>query len=126
MGMPNTPPATRSSTTPSTPRWNSSRIRRGNCIRDKPRLRATYRTPGARSARKVDRPPGPELPHFHRDVAVLRNRHRRRGRPGGRVAPWRPLLLPDRPGNNQIDSLQNVVEQPRLGLLIDRCKWLTF
>ena len=27
------------------------------------------------------------------------------------------LLLPDRPANNQIDSLQNVVEQPRVGLL---------
>ena len=81
---------------------------------------------GAPSAQKVDRPPGPELPHFHRDVAVLRNRHRRRGRPGGRVAPWRSLLPRDRPGNNRIDSLQNVVEQPRLGLLTDRCNWLTF
>ena len=26
-------------------------------------------------------------------------------------------MLPDRPGNNQIDSLQNVFEQPRVGLL---------
>ena len=27
------------------------------------------------------------------------------------------LLLPDRPGNNQVDSLQNVLENPRVGLL---------
>ena len=29
----------------------------------------------------------------------------------------RTLLIPDRPGNNQIDSLRNVVEQPHVGLL---------
>ena len=33
------------------------------------------------------------------------------------VADERTLLVPDRPGNNQIDSLQNIVEQPRGGLL---------
>ncbi len=27
------------------------------------------------------------------------------------------LLLPDRPGNNQVDSLQNIVENPGVGLL---------
>ena len=27
------------------------------------------------------------------------------------------LLLPDRPGNNQVDSLQNIVQNPRVGLL---------
>ena len=27
------------------------------------------------------------------------------------------LLLPDRPGNNQVDSLQNVVQSPHVGLL---------
>jgi PPOX class probable FMN-dependent enzyme len=29
----------------------------------------------------------------------------------------RTLLIPDRPGNNQIDSLRNVVAQPHVGLL---------
>ena len=27
------------------------------------------------------------------------------------------LLLPDRPGNNQVDSLQNIVDNPGVGLL---------
>ncbi len=27
------------------------------------------------------------------------------------------LLIPDRPGNRQVDSLQNIIEQPRVGLL---------
>jgi PPOX class probable FMN-dependent enzyme len=27
------------------------------------------------------------------------------------------LLIPDRPGNNQVDSLQNVIENPAVGLL---------
>ncbi len=27
------------------------------------------------------------------------------------------LMLPDRPGNNQVDSLQNIVENPGVGLL---------
>ena len=42
-----------------------------------------------------------------------------RGDPPGFVAvpDERTLLLPDRPGNNQIDSLRNLVEQPRVGLL---------
>ena len=29
----------------------------------------------------------------------------------------RTLLIPDRPGNNQIDSLQNIIEHPHVGLL---------
>ena len=28
-----------------------------------------------------------------------------------------PWLIPDRPGNNQIDSLQNIIEHPHVGLL---------
>ena len=27
------------------------------------------------------------------------------------------MLIPDRPGNNQIDSMQNIVEHPHVGLL---------
>ena len=34
-----------------------------------------------------------------------------------RVAGPRTLLLPDRRGNNRIDSLRNVVEDPRIGLM---------
>ena len=42
-----------------------------------------------------------------------------RGDPPGfvRVLDERTLLLPDRPGNNQVDSLRNVVENPGVGLL---------
>ena len=42
-----------------------------------------------------------------------------RGDPPGFVAVLndRTLLIPDRPGNNQIDSLQSIVENPYVGLL---------
>ena len=42
-----------------------------------------------------------------------------RGDPPGFVAVLddRTLLLPDRPGNNQVDSLQNMAENPYVGLL---------
>ena len=42
-----------------------------------------------------------------------------RGDPPGfvKVLDDRTLLLPDRPGNNQVDSLQNVVDNPGVGLL---------
>ena len=42
-----------------------------------------------------------------------------RGDPPGfvKVLDERTMLLPDRPGNNQIDSLRNVVENPGVGLL---------
>ena len=42
-----------------------------------------------------------------------------RGDPGGFVAilDERTLLLPDRRGNNRTDSLTNVVENPRIGML---------
>ncbi len=42
-----------------------------------------------------------------------------RGDPPGfvQVLDERTLLLPDRPGNNQVDSLRNVVESPGVGLL---------
>ena len=41
-----------------------------------------------------------------------------RGDPPGFVAVLdeRTLLIPDRPRNNQVDSLQNIIEQPRVGL----------
>ena len=42
-----------------------------------------------------------------------------RGDPPGfvKVLDERTLLLPDRPGNNQVDSLQNIVNNPGVGLL---------
>ncbi len=42
-----------------------------------------------------------------------------RGDPPGfvKILDDKTLLLPDRPGNNQVDSLQNVVENPGVGLL---------
>ena len=42
-----------------------------------------------------------------------------RGDPPGfvRVLDEKTLLLPDRPGNNQVDSLQNIMENPGVGLL---------
>ena len=42
-----------------------------------------------------------------------------RGDPPGfvRVLDDKTLLLPDRPGNNQVDSLQNIVQYPGVGLL---------
>ncbi len=42
-----------------------------------------------------------------------------RGDPPGfvQVLDEKTLLLPDRPGNNQVDSLQNIVENPSVGLL---------
>ena len=42
-----------------------------------------------------------------------------RGDPPGFVAVLdeRTLLIPDRPGNNQVDSLQNVLTNPQVGLL---------
>ena len=42
-----------------------------------------------------------------------------RGDPPGFVAVLdeRTLLIPDRPGNNQVDSLQNVLTNPEVGLL---------
>ncbi len=42
-----------------------------------------------------------------------------RGDPPGFVAVTddRTLLIPDRPGNNQVDSLQNIITNPEVGLL---------
>ena len=91
-------------------------------------LRTIYREPNARAALKV-------LDHLDahcRNFIALspflvlstasaqgRTDASPRGEPPGFVAvpDARTLLIPDRPGNNQIDSLQNLVEQPHVGLL---------
>ena len=91
-------------------------------------LRETYRPPAPRAAQKVlDRLDG----HCRNFIAlspfcVLSTSNADgqpdaspRGDPPGfvRVLDERTLLLPDRPGNNQVDSLQNVVANPGVGLL---------
>ncbi|MYC37593.1 MAG: pyridoxamine 5'-phosphate oxidase family protein [Chloroflexi bacterium] len=91
-------------------------------------LRETYRPPAPRAAQKVlDR-----LDEHCRNFIALspfcvlstsnadgQPDASPRGDPPGfvRVVDERTLLLPDRPGNNQVDSLQNVVENPGVGLL---------
>ncbi|MDE2780288.1 MAG: pyridoxamine 5'-phosphate oxidase family protein [Chloroflexota bacterium] len=97
-------------------------------ISNRGELRETYRPPAPRAAQKVlDR-----LDEHCRNFIALspfcvlstsnadgQPDASPRGDPPGfvRVLDERTLLLPDRPGNNQVDSLQNVVENPRVGLL---------
>ena len=91
-------------------------------------LRTVYRPPAPRAAQKV-------LDHL--DVhcrnfialspfCVLSSANAEgcadaspRGDPPGfvHVLDEKTLMLPDRPGNNQIDSLQNIIENPGVGLL---------
>ncbi|MDE2639680.1 MAG: pyridoxamine 5'-phosphate oxidase family protein [Chloroflexota bacterium] len=91
-------------------------------------LRQAYREPAARAQQKV-------LDHIDRharDFIALspfcvisslgadgRQDTSPRGDPPGFVAVLdeRTLLIPDRPGNNQVDSLQNVLAHPGVGLL---------
>ncbi len=91
-------------------------------------LRETYREPAPRAQQKV-------LDHVDRharDFIALspfcvisslgadgRQDTSPRGDPPGFVAVLdeRTLLIPDRPGNNQVDSLQNVIAHPEVGLL---------
>ncbi len=91
-------------------------------------LRETYREPAPRAQQKV-------LDHIDRharDFIALspfcvisslgadgRQDTSPRGDPPGFVAVLdeRTLLIPDRPGNNQVDSLQNVLAHPEVGLL---------
>ena len=91
-------------------------------------LRTVYKPPAPRATQKV-------LDHLDihcRDYIALSplcvlstaNAHGQpdaspRGDPPGfvQVLDEKTLLLPDRPGNNQVDSLQNIVENPGVGLL---------
>ncbi len=91
-------------------------------------LRQTYREPAPRAQQKV-------LDHIDRharDFIALspfcvvsslgadgRQDTSPRGDPPGFVAVLdeRTLLIPDRPGNNQVDSLRNVLAHPEVGLL---------
>ena len=91
-------------------------------------LRETYQEPAPRAQQKVlDR-----IDRHARDFIALspfcvisslgadgRQDTSPRGDPPGFVAVLdeRTLLIPDRPGNNQVDSLQNVIAHPEVGLL---------
>ncbi|MDE2937554.1 MAG: pyridoxamine 5'-phosphate oxidase family protein [Chloroflexota bacterium] len=97
-------------------------------ISNRGELRETYRPPAPRAAQKVlDR-----LDEHCRNFIALspfcvlstsnadgQPDASPRGDPPGfvQVLDERTLLLPDRPGNNQVDSLQNVVANPGVGLL---------
>jgi PPOX class probable FMN-dependent enzyme len=54
-----------------------------------------------------------------RAVETLRSRSRQRGDLAGfvRIHDERTLMMPDRRGNNRVDSLRNIVRDPRLALL---------
>ena len=91
-------------------------------------LRTTYREPNERAHQKVlDR-----LDKHCRDFIAMSplciisslgadglQDTSPRGDPPGFVAALddKTLLIPDRPGNNQVDSLQNVIANPQVGLL---------
>lgn len=97
-------------------------------IANQAELRRTYREPAPRAQQKV-------LDHIDRharDFIALspfcvissrgadgRQDTSPRGDPPGFVAVLdeRTLLIPDRPGNNQVDSLRNVIAHPEVGLL---------
>ncbi len=91
-------------------------------------LRTVYREPAARATQKVlDHLDG----HCRKFIALSplcilssadadgRADASPRGDPPGfvKVLDEKTLLLPDRPGNNQVDSLQNIVDNPGVGLL---------
>ena len=97
-------------------------------ITNESELRSTYREPNERAHQKV-------LDHLDkhcRDFISLSplciisslgadglQDTSPRGDPPGFVATLdeKTLLIPDRPGNNQVDSLQNVLANPQVGLL---------
>ena len=97
-------------------------------IASKSELRTTYREPNKRAHQKVLG----RLDNHCRDFIAMspfcvissfgadgRADASPRGDPPGFVAVLdeRTLLIPDRPGNNQVDSLQNVIAHPQVGLL---------
>ena len=97
-------------------------------ITNESELRTVYGTPNKRSQQKVL---GHLDQHCRRFIALSPFCVLSTAGAGGRVdvsprgdVPGfvavpddRTLLIPDRPGNNQIDSLRNVVAQPHVGLL---------
>ena len=97
-------------------------------IENQYQLRETYREPAPRAQQKVldrldrhcrafiDLSPFCVISSFGADGRADASP---RGDPPGFVAVLdeRTLLIPDRPGNNQVDSLRNVLAHPEVGLL---------
>ena len=97
-------------------------------IANQSQLRTTYREPNERAYQKVL---GRLDKHCRDFIAMsplciissfgadgLADTSPRGDPPGFVSAPDdRTLLIPDRPGNNQVDSLQNVIANPQVGLL---------
>ena len=97
-------------------------------ITNMPELRTAYREPNERAQQKV-------LDHLDQHcrnfIALsplciisslgadgLQDTSPRGDPPGFVVTPdAKTLLIPDRPGNNQVDSLQNLIANPQVGLL---------
>ena len=91
-------------------------------------LRNVYREPSTRAAQKVLDHLDAHCRHFIAlsPLCILSSTDAQgcadaspRGDPPGfvHVLDERTLLLPDRPGNNQVDSLQNIITNPGVGLL---------
>lgn len=91
-------------------------------------LRTVYKPPAARAAQKVIDHLDGHCKNFISlsPLCILSSSNASgqadaspRGDPPGfvKVLDEKTLFLPDRPGNNQIDSLQNIVENPGVGLL---------
>ena len=97
-------------------------------IANQPQLRTAYREPNKRAYQKVL---GRLDKHCRDFIAMsplciissfgtdgLADTSPRGDPPGFVATPDdRTLLIPDRPGNNQVDSLQNVIANPQVGLL---------
>ena len=93
-------------------------------------LREVYRPARGPGRPEGSRPPRRPLPQLHRPVSVLRDElvpwadgradASPRGDPPGSLAHIpddKTLVLPDRPGNRQVDTLMNLVECPYVGLV---------
>ena len=97
-------------------------------INNNTELRTVYREPAARAAQKVIDHLDVHCRNFiaMSPLCILSSANAEgnadaspRGDPPGfvKVLDDKTLLLPDRPGNNQVDSLQNIVQNPGVGLL---------
>jgi PPOX class probable FMN-dependent enzyme len=97
-------------------------------ITDKDALRATYKSPHARSVAKELKRLDPHCLRFVAlsPLAVLGTCGEAgadvspRGGPPGFIKALDPttLIVPDFPGNNRLDSLENIVENGKVGLLL--------
>lgn len=97
-------------------------------ITNQDELRTVYRPPAPRAAQKVLDRLDAHCRHFialspfcvlsSSDPAGQADASPRGDPPGFvKVLDDKTLLLPDRPGNNQVDSLQNIADNPGVGLL---------